>query len=102
MKITLLIEVDENTAKDCRKLVAEGVASDAEYAIAKGYEALSEAMKKKAFSNDIKSENNIIKNTVDCKFYLPCGRCDRTGEFCSQLGANGFYIPVDNGSVTPV
>lgn len=22
---------------------------------------------------------------IDCKYYLPCGRCDKTNGFCSQL-----------------
>lgn len=27
--------------------------------------------------------NKIIK--IDCKYYLPCGRCDKTNGLCSQL-----------------
>lgn len=61
-------------------------------------------------------ENSIIK--IDCKYYLPCGRCDKTNGLCSMLEesnivistktptkcseTSGFYIPVDNGGVTPV
>jgi len=59
-------------------------------------------------------ENSIIK--IDCKYYLPCGRCDKTNGFCSQLDGiefhakpdvtisadNPFYTPVDNGGVIPV
>ena len=66
-------------------------------------------------------ENSIIK--IDCKYYLPCGRCDKTNGFCSQLDEivfpaksnaetttspteyavnPSFYVPVNNGGVTPV
>jgi hypothetical protein len=26
---------------------------------------------------------------IDCKYYLPCGRCDKTNGFCSQLDEIG-------------
>ena len=60
---------------------------------------------------------------IDCKYYLPCGRCDKTNGFCSQLDAiyqqtkpnvtvrttpneysanQSFYIPVNNDGVKPV
>lgn len=53
---------------------------------------------------------------IDCKYYLPCGRCDKTNGFCSQLDGiekpakpnvtispdNPFYIPTDNGGVNPI
>ena len=29
---------------------------------------------------------------IDCKYYLPCGICDKTNGFCSQLG--GIVMPV--------
>ena len=58
-------------------------------------------------------ENSIIK--LECKYYLPCGRCDKTNGLCSLLdsielpadptivsAANPFYVPADNGGVTPV
>ena len=59
-------------------------------------------------------ENSIVK--IDCKYYLPCGRCDKTEEFCSQLDEiglhskpnviisadNPFYVPADNGGVNPI
>jgi len=61
-------------------------------------------------------ENSIIK--IDCKYYLPCGRCDKTNGLCSMLEESNivistkksteysvhpsFYVPVDNGGVTPV
>ena len=59
-------------------------------------------------------DNSIIK--IDCKYYLPCGRCDKTNGLCSMLDViefptkpnvtissdNPFCVPVDNGGVTPV
>lgn len=52
---------------------------------------------------------------IDCKYFLPCGRCDKTNGMCSQLDGitfpvkpnkysvnSGFCIPIDNGGVTPV
>lgn len=37
---------------------------------------------------------------IDCKYYLPCGRCDKTGGFCSQLEQIGvqptsFVLPTE-------
>ena len=37
---------------------------------------------------------------IDCKYYLPCGRCDKTGGFCSQLDQIGvqptsFVLPIE-------
>ena len=37
---------------------------------------------------------------IDCKYYLPCGRCDKTGGFCSQLNGIGaqptsFVLPTE-------
>ena len=59
---------------------------------------------------------NINLKVIDCKYYLPCGRCDKTNGLCSQLDGivmpvkpnvtmptdNPFYVSVDNGGVTPV
>lgn len=66
---------------------------------------------------------NIKTIVIDCKYYLPCGRCDKTNGLCSQLDGivlpikpNGtsttkpneysvnpsFYIPVNNGGTTPI
>lgn len=53
---------------------------------------------------------------IDCKYYLPCGRCEKTNGFCSQLDEiklpskpnvtistdNPFYVPTDNGGVNPL
>lgn len=41
---------------------------------------------------------DIIK--IDCKYYLPCGRCDKTNGFCSQLEQigvkpNSFVLPTE-------
>ena len=78
----------------------------------------------KAFGNGVaaKVENTPMKLeigspiVIDCKYYLPCGRCDKTNGFCSQLDGiglhskpnvtisadNTFYVPIDNGGVNPV
>ena len=59
---------------------------------------------------------NVKSIVIDCKYYLPCGRCDKTNGLCSMLDAiefsakpnvtistcNPFYAPTDNGGVTPV
>ena len=47
-----------------------------------------------------KVENIPMKLEVDCKYYLPCGRCDKTGGFCSQLEQIGvqptsFVLPTE-------
>lgn len=76
-----------------------------------------------AFGEGVKQMENVKPIVIDCKYYLPCGRCDKTNEMCSQLDGivlpikpNGatttksneisvnpsFYIPVNNGGVTPV
>ena len=26
-----------------------------------------------------------VLHTYSCKYYLPCGRCDKTGEICTQF-----------------
>ena len=70
----------------------------------------------KAFGEGVRQMGNIKPIVIDCKYYLPCGRCDKTNDLCSQLGelvipvkpnvtmptGNPFYAPVDNGGVTPV
>lgn len=28
---------------------------------------------------------NTFKATPNCKYYLPCGLCDKTGKLCTQL-----------------
>ena len=60
---------------------------------------------------------------IDCKYYLPCGKCDKTNEFCSLLQSDvtitkkpnitvttvpneysvnpSFYIPVNNNGIEP-
>ena len=43
-------------------------------------------------------DHKIIK--LDCKYYLPCGRCDKTNGFCSQLEQigiqpNSFVLPTE-------
>ena len=57
------------------------------------------------------TDHKIIN--IDCKYYLPCGRCDKTNELCSlfdvtvitkpkECSANtSFYIPVDNNGTIP-
>ena len=73
----------------------------------------------KAFGEGVKQMENVKPIVIDCKYYLPCGKCDKTNGFCSQLDGielpvksndtvttksieYSFYIPVDNGGVTPV
>lgn len=64
-------------------------------------------------ADELKKGNTKV---IDCKYYLPCGRCDKTNGFCSQLDGiefpakpnvtisadNPFCVPIDNGGVTPV
>jgi len=40
---------------------------------------------------------DVIK--FDCKYYLPCGRCDKTNELCSLLQPN---VTVTTKPVIPV
>ena len=61
------------------------------------------------------TDHKIIN--IDCKYYLPCGRCDKTNGFCSMLEVPNvdistkpkeysvnpsFYVPVNNDGVKPV
>lgn len=44
--------------------------------------------------------DKIKSIVIDCKYYLPCGRCDKTGGFCSQLEQIGvqptyFVLPTE-------
>ena len=39
----------------------------------------------KAFGEGVKQMENVKPIVIDCKYYLPCGRCDKTNGFCSQL-----------------
>ena len=70
----------------------------------------------KAFGEGVKQMENVKPIVIDCKYYLPCGRCDKTNGLCSMLDAiefpvksdvtissdNPFCVPVDNGGVIPV
>ena len=44
--------------------------------------------------------DKIKSIVIDCKYYLPCGRCDKTNGFCSQLDEIGvqptsFVLPTE-------
>lgn len=39
----------------------------------------------KAFGEGVKQMENVKPVVIDCKYYLPCGRCDKTNGLCSQL-----------------
>lgn len=50
----------------------------------------------KAFGNGVCAKKVNSPIVFDCKYYLPCGRCEKTNEFCSF-----FNISVNNnGTVT--
>ena len=41
--------------------------------------------KVKAFGEGVKQMENTKPIVIDCKYYLPCGICDKTNNLCSQL-----------------
>lgn len=66
----------------------------------------------------IKQMENVKPIVIDCKYYLPCGKCDKTNGFCSMLEElnisistkkaseyypvdPSFYIPVNNNGIEP-
>ena len=71
----------------------------------------------KAFCEGVKQMENNKPIVIDCKYYLPCGRCDKTNGFCPMLEVlnldiptkpkeypvnPNFYVPVNNDGVKPV
>lgn len=48
----------------------------------------------KAFGEGVKQMKNVKPIVIDCKHYLQCGLCDKTGQMCSQLC--GIELNTDN------
>ena len=39
--------------------------------------------------------NTILHNHPSCKYKLPCGRCDKTGEMCNDF----YFVPINSDVV---
>ena len=39
--------------------------------------------------------NTILHSHPSCKYKLPCGRCDKTGEMCNDY----YFVPIGSESI---